>query len=132
MPAIMTVLEKQIMNEEKILNKGLQFALEFGTNWLQPIQSRLSNTFPHLETNDLNNYDRICRTAMKTGHNYIYKKLESAAFENRKLNEKDLARDLKSFLHKDYPWIDDSNLKTIFSQGCYYAWKDGLDKSIWS
>src|SRR5688500_7562296 len=115
------------MNEEKILNKGLKFALEFGPDWLQPIQSRLSKKFPDLKTEDLNNYDRICRTAMKSGHEYVYKILESATKRNSKVKERDLAVELKSFLHQDYPWIDDKNMKSIYSQGCYYAWKDGLD-----
>jgi hypothetical protein len=26
---------------------------------------------------------------------------------------------------RQYPWMSDSNLKRLFSQGCYYAWKDG-------
>lgn len=118
------------MNEEKILNKGLEFALEFGPNWLQPIQSRLSAKFQELKSDELNKYDSICRSAMKQGHDYIYKTLEKATDENRKIKEKEMAEELKSFLQKDYPWIDSGNLKRILSQGFYYAWKDGLDKCI--
>ena len=120
------------MSDEKILNKGLEFALEFGVNWLQPIQERLSKQFPYLKTTDLNNYDKICRAAMKAGHAYIYKMLGSAAEKKKKIKQSDLAIDLKSFLHNTYPWIDDSNLKSIYSQGCYYAYKDGLDQSIFN
>lgn len=114
------------MNEEKILNKGLEFALEFGHNWLQPIQSRLSDKFPDLKSDELNNYDSVCRTAMKQGHDYVYKTLEITTRENKKIKEKQMAEELKSFLHKEYPWIDSDNLKRILTQGYYYAGKDGL------
>jgi hypothetical protein len=114
------------MQEDKILNKGLEFALEFGSNWLQPIQSRLSDKFPDLNSDELNKYDSLCRTAMKQGHDYIYKTLELAAKENRKMKEKGMAEELKSFLHNEYPWVDSGNLKRILSQGFYYARKDGL------
>jgi hypothetical protein len=114
------------MSEEKILNQGLEFALEFGSNWLEPIQSRLSNKYPELSTDELNKYNSICRAAMKDGHDFIYKQLTIAAKEKRKIKEMDLADELKLLLHKKYPWIDSQNLKTIFSQGFYYAWKDGL------
>ena len=114
------------MNEENILKRGLEFVLEFGPNWLQPIQSRLSEKFPELQTEELNKYDSICRTAMKDGHEFIYKKLETAADEKRKIKEKDVADELQLFLHKKYPWVDSGNLKRIVSQGFYYAWKDGL------
>jgi hypothetical protein len=114
------------MTEEKILNQGLEFALEFGANWLQPIQSRLSSKFPELQTDELNKYDSICRKAMKDGHDFIYKKLETAGREKIRMKEEDMTGELKLFLHKKYPWIDSENLKRILSQGYYYAWKDGL------
>ena len=114
------------MNEEKILNRGLELALEFGPNWLQPIQARLSKKFPDLQTEELDKYDSICRTAMKDGHEFIYKKLETAADKKRKIKEKDVSDELQLFLHTKYPWVDSKNLKRIVSQGFYYAWKDGL------
>lgn len=114
------------MTEDYILNRGLEFALEFGPNWLQPIQSRLSEKFSNLQPDELNIYDSICRTAMKDGHDFIYTKLKTAADEKRILKEKDVSDELKLFLHNKYPWINSRNLKEIISQGFYYAWKDGL------
>ncbi len=29
-------------------------------------------------------------------------------------------------LRESYPWISDANLSRLFSQSCYYAWKDGF------
>jgi hypothetical protein len=115
---------------EEILNKGLEFALEFGKNWQQPVQSRLAKNYPTLNADELNSYNEICRKVMTTGHQYIYRALESATLENKKIKTSHLAADLKLFLHKDYPWISSDNLKSIHNQGCYYAWKDGLADSI--
>lgn len=63
---------------------------------------------------------------MKDRHEFIYKKLEIAAEEKRKIKEQDVSDELELFLHKKYPWIDSHNLKKILNQGFYYAWKDGL------
>lgn len=87
------------MTEEKILNRGLEFALEFGPNWMQSIQFRLLKKFPDLQTDQLNKYDSICKAAMKDGHEFIYKKLETASDETRRIEEKDLSQELKLFLH---------------------------------
>ena len=114
------------MDEDKILNKGLEFALEFGPSWLQPIQSRLSAIFPELRPDELDKYDSVCRAAMRKGHDYVYKALEAATDEKRKIKQTEIANPLVSFLHQEYPWIDSENLKRILSQGFYYAWKDGL------
>lgn len=118
------------MNNATILNQGLELALEFGTNWLQPIQPRLSEKFPDLKTKDLDICDKICRKAIKSGNDYIYNTLEAAAVQRKKISQDDLANNLRSFLNKDFPWINESNMKSILSQGCYYAYKDGLINSI--
>jgi len=31
----------------------------------------------------------------------------------------------KNVVLAKYPWISDDNMKRTFSQGMYYAWKDG-------
>lgn len=114
------------MTDEKILNKGLELALEFGPNWMQPIQSRLSKKFPVLRTDELDKYNSICRTAMRDGHDFVYKTLEAAADEKRKISDQEVSDKLKSFLQERYPWINSRNFRSLLSQGFYYAWKDGL------
>lgn len=118
------------MHEEEILNEGLALALEFGSDWLQPIQARLLSKFPELKIQDVNRYDKICKIIMKKGNEYIYKKLGDAASQRKTIKREDLADDLQSFLERDYPWINSENMKRILSQGYYYAWKDGLDMSL--
>lgn len=47
-----------------VLNSGLDFAMEFGKDWLRPIQERLRAKFSDLTPSELDAYDRACREAM--------------------------------------------------------------------
>ncbi len=53
--------------DEQILNVGLDLALEWGMNWLQPIQERLAARFPPLTPAQLDSYDQLCREVMNWG-----------------------------------------------------------------
>lgn len=54
-----------------LLNEGLAMGMEFGTNWLQPIQKRLAKKHPQLSQAELDEYDRVCREAMNFGHTQL-------------------------------------------------------------
>ena len=103
-----------------VLNKGLDFAMEFGANWLRPIQDRLAAQFPQLSQGELDEYDRVCREAMNFGHTQLVSCWREAHSEQRQALE---------FFRRDvvgrYPWVSEANLSRLFSQGCYYAFKDG-------
>src|ERR1017187_9215139 len=103
-----------------VLNKGLDFAMEFGANWLRPTQGRLLAQFPGLSQAELDDYDRVCREAMKFGHSQLVVCWREARSEQLQAFE---------FFRRDvlarYPWVSDPNLSHLFSQGCYYAFKDG-------
>lgn len=103
-----------------LLNEGLAMAMEFGTNWLQPIQKRLAKKYPQLSQAELDEYDRVCREAMNFGHTQLGACWREADSEQRQAVQ---------FFRRDvlarYPWISDANLSHLFSQACYYAHKDG-------
>jgi hypothetical protein len=104
-------------DESQILNDGIDYAMEFGSNWLQPIQSRLLKLYPELSESELDNFNTKCKTAMTAGHYQVYVLAEELG--------KEVSFDL--FLtnySKSYPWVNEKNLKHLFSQGMYYAWKD--------
>ena len=104
--------------DNKILNIGLGMALEFGENWLQPIQDRLRIKLPKLTKSELDKYDNICRDTMEAGQDSIYKICEKG--------DKPTFKEWKEQFLISFPWVDERNLKSIFNQGLYYAWKDGL------
>jgi hypothetical protein len=112
--------------EGLVLNTGLTLAMEFGPNWLQPIPSRLSAIFPELSSEELHACDAICRTAMTDGHAFIMQTLAKSAANKTPIPEQEVAAAFQQFLHEKYDWITSDNAKHLFSQGYYYAWKEGL------
>jgi len=104
--------------QDAILDDGLALAMEWGSNWLQPIQARLRQKYPKFSAAELDAYDSVCRAAMKFGHETVY----SLAQKHGKNPEyEDFARELR----KRYAWASPNNLSQLFSQGMYYLWKDG-------
>jgi len=113
----MVAPESQDRNQ--FLNDGLHLAMEWGEDWLKPIQERLSKAYPGLSKEQLDEYNTICQAAMKYGHDVTYKLAEvkgkNASFE-----------EFESIMISRYPWVNSKNLSRLFSQGMYYSWKDGL------
>ena len=103
--------------DEEILNYGLKLAMEFGKNWLQPIQTRLSKKHPELTMEQLDAYNDICQKAMKCGHDCVYS-MESG------LTDKQMLERLDAHLSVDFGWVSRKNRSKLFSQGMYYRWKD--------
>jgi hypothetical protein len=103
-----------------ILNQGMELAMEFGKNWLQPIQGRLGRRHKDLSCAALDEYERVCREALNYGIEQVKVQMQAAA---RK--EKEAARLLGEVMTGRYPWMTKKTLQHLFSQGCYYAWKDG-------
>jgi hypothetical protein len=104
----------------EILNVGLGLAMEFGPSWMQPTQSRLAKRYPRLSPEELDAYEAACRPAMQFGHTEVPRHWHAAAGRERVA----LGTFRKSVLAR-YPWVSAKNLKHLWTQGRYYAWKDG-------
>lgn len=109
------------LNEEALMNYALDLAQEWGANWLKPIQGRLSKAYPNFTRDELDKYNVIAQDAMQFGHDLVYSMVEQ---QGQHIDE---AQWKRAYLSR-YPWVDDKNLKHIFSTGNYYAWKDGVGK----
>jgi hypothetical protein len=104
-------------SREALLNEGLDLAMEWGKNWLKPIQERLAVRHPELSQDELNEINAICQSTMKFGHDYVY----NLALKTGKDTKKS---DLELAMQSRYPWVNAKNISHLFSQGMYYAWKD--------
>lgn len=107
-------------HDNDILNQGLAFALEWGEHWLEPIQERLGKVYPHLTTEELDSYNRLCKQAASDGNALIFKVVYEDAEDfysekNRRLWKKTML--------ETYPWMNEENLSRSYSQSCYYAMK---------
>ncbi len=103
--------------DNEILNFGLELAMEWGENWLKPIQERLHAKYPGLSSEERDRLDVICREAMKFAYETVYRMAEASGKATSRT-------DFASVLGQRYPWIDRKNAEHLFSKGMYYAWKD--------
>jgi hypothetical protein len=117
-------------DESSILNAGLDMAMEFGENFRQPIQERLSKKFRSLSPEQLNHYNTVCLMAMKEGNDFLTDLLSHLSSSHQTIREADLKHQLISFMKTRYSWINQNNLDRLYSQGCYYAFKNGDDSAI--
>ena len=108
-------------DKEALMNFALDLAQEWGDDWLKPIQGRLSKAYPNFTRDELDKYNAIAQDAMQFGHDLVYSMVEQQG------KNIDGAQWKKEYLSR-YPWVDDKNLKHLFSTGNYYAWKDGVGK----
>jgi len=106
--------------DSSILNVGLDLAMEFGKNWLKPIQSRLAERYPTLATKDLDAYDTDCRACMTYANDLIVR-----CWRETKGSQDESFRLFQERVLGRYAWVSAPNLARLFSQSCYYAWKDG-------
>jgi hypothetical protein len=103
-----------------ILNAGLDLAMAFGEHWMEPIQKRLAVVQPQLTPDELNQYDAHSRQAMKRGHDLV-----PDCFRDAKNVQREAYLLFEKRLLKEYSWVSGEMSSRLFSQGCYYAWKDG-------
>jgi len=110
-------IEKQ--GEDTLLNYALDLAQEWGDDWLKSIQERLSKDYPYFSQEELDKYNDIAQEAMNHGHDLVYFMAEE---QGKEISESEWK---EAYLSR-YPWVDEKNLKHLFSTGKYYAWKDGV------
>jgi hypothetical protein len=103
----------------QILNDGLHLAMAWGDDWLSAIQGRLSKQYPALTSEQLDEYNTVCQEAMRFGHSMIYE------VARKTLNETcaEGFDDYRRRVHSRYPWVNEGNLSSLFSQSVYYSLK---------
>lgn len=105
----------QPTNETEILNTALSLTLEWGEDWLQPVQSRLAKHYPQLSTEELDHYNTIVQKAMGFG----WQTIEAFDF----MNDTTSSKKYRAKVLESYSWINEENLSRLYSQSCYYALK---------
>ncbi len=106
--------------EPAILNVALELAMTFGEDWLKPVQPRLSNRYPDLSRKELDQYDAQCREVMELGQQQA-----PDCWRKAGVKRNDGLKLFRAAVHARFPWVSNENLTHLYSQGCYYAWKNG-------
>ena len=105
-------------SREALLNDGLELAMNWGENWLAPIQERLHQQHRHLRPEELDELNNVCQDAMKFGHEIGY---ELVRERGREAGPDEFA----SRVLARYSWVSAENAARLFKQSMYYAWKAG-------
>jgi hypothetical protein len=101
--------------DDETLNLCLSLAMEWGDDWLKPIQSRLKAIRPDLSPAQRRECNSIAQSAMKIGRKLVLDYLKP-----------DFESDFDGWseaLLDEFPWVSSDNLSRCFSQGAYYARK---------
>lgn len=105
-------------NRTALLNEGLGLAMDWGENWLAPIQERLLQRHPRLQRSELDELNATCQQAMSFGHHTVH-----AMVRDQGANVgHDVFAPLLLAMH---PWVSAENSARLFSQSLYYASKAG-------
>ncbi|HMR78253.1 MAG TPA: hypothetical protein PKD61_24260 [Polyangiaceae bacterium] len=106
--------------EASILNVALELAMAFGKDWLAPVQPRLRSRYPSLSFDELDAYDAACRRVLA-----LSRQQAPACWRKAGARQSDALKYFGEAVRVSFPWVNRDNLAHLFSQGCYYAWKNG-------
>ena len=98
----------------EILNVALAMSLEWGENWLAPINARIVAAYPALSAEDAQTLDLWCKEVSK----FAYALVEKDYPQNMAGN----VGDAMHHVARQYPQLDADNLARLYNQGMYYAW----------
>ena len=112
------LIPKRGLTPAALRNEGLDLAMDWGEQWLSPIQARLRERHPSLSAAELDAIDDDCRGAMRLGHETVH------AFV-RDGTPALTPESLLPIVRAKYPWISDENAQRLFQQSLYYATKAG-------
>lgn len=95
-----------------VYNTAVMLSLEWGENWLKPIQERLRHYFPDVSEEEATQLDHHCRemmkVAMEVAEQYFFEKIYSLEEAKRMLKER-------------FPKLAEDNLSRLFSQAIWYV-----------
>jgi hypothetical protein len=103
-----------------ILNDGLALSMDFGPDWLEPIQARLAKLHPELSKEQLDAYDARCRSIRDAAQARV------AALARRTGDPDGVYEAWAAETRAEHSWISEPNLRHLYSQARYYMHKGAL------
>lgn len=95
-----------------IRNAALRLSLEWGENFMAPIQARLRETFPELTPDQADELEKSSRQIQS----FAFALYEELYFE--RMTRPDVEAQIKA----KFPFLNDENMTRLYNQGMYYAW----------
>ena len=99
----------------EILNVALEMSLEWGPNWLSPINGRIKSRYPELTEEQANDLNLWCVEVSRYAYKLIEMDYPLVMFKGEE------GTGIEQVQQK-YPQINEENLGRLYNQGMYYAW----------
>jgi hypothetical protein len=99
------------------LDKGLSLAMDWGKDWLMPIQERIRAWDSSITPQQADAINEICQRAMRFGWELV------RGQRDLNLNDFESKDEFERRMLVEYPWVDKPNLGRLYSQALYIAMK---------
>ncbi len=110
--------------KSETINKAFEFGLEFGPNWLQPINERLSEIDPDLSPYTLEYLDKHVNDIRDFSVKLVTDLLKNINNEKEAFAKLDNQSDkILASIKQKSPLLSDEVLSQIYSQAIYYSRK---------
>ena len=104
-----------ILSDYEVLNKALNLSLEWGKEYLKPLNNKIMNAVPHMSGKDI---EKVVAYITTVRDDILWK----IYYDHYDSKSEDFFIDVQKETICKYSWINKSNLSSLHSQGCYYAW----------
>ena len=105
------------MENDEIVNAALEMSLEWGPNWLQPINARLREKYPQLTEKEAESLNVWCAAVRTFAFDLVEKE-----YKDEQAGKGIGSEAVQQEIRQKYPQVNAENLSHLYSQGMYYAW----------
>src|SRR5262249_55269272 len=104
--------------DEELRNLALALVLMWGPSRRLPAEDRLMAFVDDLDHGRAVSLVEDARSAEQIGNAYVRERYEASGHASEFGSLAEMAQAVR---HR-FPWVDDENVRHLFSQSCYYAW----------
>jgi uncharacterized protein YqgQ len=115
----------QNISENDVLNFGLDSLLKITLESDRSIQEKLSTKYPLLKNTEVSEYESKCKEAKSFGHDLVYMTMVTRLKAHDPMTKTELSELYTAKMRDKFPWINKSNLKSIYNLASYGLNHDG-------
>jgi hypothetical protein len=104
-----------VLSDYRLLNHAMELSLEWGKEFEKPLNNKIMKAVPYLSGNDI---DEIADYVIKVKDDVIW----HVYHDHYDYKSESFTIDVEAITKEKYTWINISNLRSLHSQGRYYAW----------
>jgi hypothetical protein len=106
--------------DDAVRNEALLISLEWGPRRSIPFEERLAAARPELSGEEVADLRKLTNQVESEAWGTVASFFTAHGMKDRDAN----AAWTRALLAK-WPWLTEKSLAALWTQGCYYAWKDG-------